>query len=32
VGSLIVHASDYIGATTAVKKALKIEIVSHTVG
>lgn len=32
VGSLIVHASDYIGATADVKKALKIEIVSHTVG
>ncbi len=32
VGSLIVHASDYIGATADVKKALKIEMVSHTVG
>ena len=32
VGSLIVHASDYIGATSDVKKALKIEMVSHTVG
>jgi len=32
VGSLIVHASDYISATADVKKALKIEIVSHTVG
>jgi uncharacterized membrane protein YqhA len=32
VGSLIVHASDYIGANADVKKALKIEMVSHTVG
>ncbi len=32
VGSLIVHAGDYIGATAEVKKALKVEMIAHTVG
>ncbi len=32
VVNLISHAGDYVGATTEVKKTLKIEMVSHTVG
>ncbi|HIM58583.1 MAG TPA: YqhA family protein [Gammaproteobacteria bacterium] len=32
VVNLISHAGDYVGATTEVKRTLKIEMVSHTVG
>lgn len=32
VTNLIAHAGDYVGATVEVKKALKIEMVAHTVG
>ncbi len=32
VAALLVHAFDYISATTEARKALKIELVAHTVG
>ncbi|MCH9646513.1 MAG: YqhA family protein [Proteobacteria bacterium] len=32
VSNLIIHASDYIGASAEVKKSLKVEMVAHTVG
>ena len=32
VGSLLVHASEYLGVTAESRKILKIEMVAHTVG
>jgi hypothetical protein len=32
VGSLFMHAGEYLDATIEVRKILKIEMVAHTVG
>ncbi|MDC9714895.1 MAG: YqhA family protein [Gammaproteobacteria bacterium] len=32
VGALLIHAGDYLGATTEVRRSLKIEMIAHMVG